>query len=72
MEKRIFKNQPVKLQFDTYGNYATLTPIKILKENHFGCAVVLMGYGEGDNRTIDLCFEREEVDFESFGEQYAG
>ena len=65
MKQRIIKNQPVRLEFGDYGNFATLIPTKLVitKPNYH---IVRMSYGRNDIRTIDLCFSLEEVDTASF------
>lgn len=58
------KNQSVKVEYGTYGNFATLTPIDIV-ETHKTYVVMLFKFQNGS--TIKLCPDNNKVDFESFG-----
>lgn len=68
--KRIIKNQPANLTFGDETNSGTLIPIAIKPDKFFASrneTVIIMAYPE-DDRTINLVFENEEIDFDSFEE----
>lgn len=60
---KVVKNQPIRLEFGDYGNFATLTPIA-LGEFSYGSYAVTFKYADG--RTIVLCIRPNELDIESF------
>ena len=68
--KKIVKNQPTKIEFGDYGNFATMIPIDILeyKPDDYYKVLIRWKYSNKD-QTIDL-WERDDslVDFESFKE----
>ena len=68
--KQIVKNQPIRIEFGDYDNFATMIPIDILeyKPNDYYKVLIRWQYPNKD-RTIDL-WERDDalVDFESFKE----
>lgn len=68
--KKIIKNQPIKIEFGDYDNFATMIPIDILEHKPDDYYKVLIRWQyPNENRTIDL-WERDDalVDFESFKE----
>ena len=68
--KKIVKNQPTKIEFGDYDNFATMIPIDILeyKPDNYYKVLIRWKYFNMD-QTIDL-WERDDalVDFESFKE----
>ena len=66
--KIIIKNQPIKIEFGDYGNFATMIPIKILEHKPDGYYKVLIRWKyPNSNQTIDLWEQNDQsVDFESF------
>ena len=68
--KQIVKNQPIRIEFGDYDNFATMIPIKILKyEPDEYYKVLIRWQYPGTNQTIDL-WEHDDalVDYESFKE----
>ena len=68
MEK-IVKNQPIRIEFGDYDNFATMTPIEILEYEPERRPHVLIRWAyPNDDRTIDLWHPSDhDVDFDSFG-----
>ena len=68
--KKIVKNQPTKIEFGDYDNFATMIPIDILeyKPDDYYKVLIRWKYFNMD-QTIDL-WERDDtlIDFESFKE----
>ena len=66
--KTIVKNQPTRIEFGDYDNFATMIPIEILEHtpNDYYKVLIRWQY-PGTDQTINL-WERDEtlVDFESF------
>lgn len=68
--ERIVKNKPIKIEFGDYDNFATMTPLEILKYEPDGYYKVLIRWQyPNSEQTIDL-WERNDknVDFDSFKE----
>jgi hypothetical protein len=68
--ERIVKNKPIRIEFGDYDNFATMTPLEILKYEPDGYYKVLIRWQyPNSEQTIDL-WERNDknVDFDSFKE----
>lgn len=68
--ERIVKNKPIRIEFGDYDNFATMTPLKILKYEPEGYYKVLIRWQyPNSEQTIDL-WERNDkiIDFDSFKE----
>ena len=65
---RIVKNQPTRIEFGDYDNFATMIPIEILeyKPDDYYKVLIRWQY-PGSEQTIDLWESHDHlVDFESF------
>ena len=64
----IIKNQPIRIEFGCYDNFATMIPIEILEHrpNEYYKVLIRWQYPDSD-QTIDL-WEKDDksVDFDSF------
>ena len=67
--KSIVKNQPIKIEFGDYDNFANMIPIDIVKHRPDDYYKVLIRWQyPNDKRTIELWHSTDnDVDFESFG-----
>ena len=68
--ERIVKNKPIRIECGDYDNFATMTPLEILKYEPDGYYKVLIRWQyPNSEQTIDL-WERNDknVDFDSFKE----
>ena len=68
--ERIVKNQPIKIEFGDYDNFAIMIPKEILEYKPNGYYKVLIRWQyPNSEQTIDL-WERNDknIDFESFKE----
>ena len=67
--KAIIKNQPMRIEFGDYDNFATMIPVEIIEYKPDGYYKVLIRWQyPNDERTIELWHSTDnDVDFESFG-----
>ena len=65
---KIVKNQPIRIEFGDFDNFATMIPVEIVEYDPEGYLKVLIRWQyPNEDRTIDLWHQTDkDVDFDSF------